>query len=313
MPDWTIIVTDGLHENGLNLLRADAEVDYRAHISPDELLEVIDDYDAMVVRSGTQVTADLIANAKKLRVIGRAGVGLDNIDLAAASANAITVVNAPLATTIAVAEHTLALMLALARSVPKADASMKSGQWLKGKLTGVEIHGKVLGVIGFGNIGSEVTQLAAQLGMHVIAHDPETPSDRIREKGALPVSLPDLYSQADFISLHVPLTMETRGMIDGQAFGHMKRGVRLISTARGGVINETALLGALESGQVAGAALDVFAEEPPGMTAVVTHPHVIATPHIGAQTSESQERAAVDIAQEVLYALQDQPLRWKVV
>lgn len=313
MPDWTIIVTDGLHENGLKLLRAAAQVDYRAHISPDELFDVIDEYDAMVVRSGTHVTAELIATAKNLKVIGRAGVGLDNIDLAAASANAVTVINAPLATTTAVAEHTLALILALARWIPKADASMKSGQWLKGKLPGVEINGKVLGVIGFGNIGSEVAQRAAVLGMHVIAHDPDTPSDKIRKKGALPVSLPDLYSQADFVSLHVPLTMETRGMIDGQAFGHMKRGVRLISTARGGVINETALVGALESGQVAGAALDVFSEEPPGMTALVTHPNVIATPHISAQTSESQERAAVDIAEEVLNALQGQPLRWKVV
>ena len=313
MPDWTIIVTDGLHDNGLKLLRAAAQVDYRAHISPDELFDVIDNYDAMIVRSGTQVTAELITKARNLRVIGRAGVGLDNIDLAAASANEITVVNAPMSTTTAVAEHTLALLLALARSIPQADASMKSGQWLKGKLDGVEINGKVLGIIGFGNIGSEVAQRAGLLGMHVIVHDPEAPSDEIREKGALPVSLPDLYSQADFISLHVPLTMETRGMIDGQAFGHMKRGVRLISTARGGVINETALVGALESGQIAGAALDVFAEEPPGMTALVTHPNVIATPHIGAQTSESQERAAVDIAQEVLSALQSQPLRWKVV
>jgi len=254
------------------------------------------------VRSGTRVTAELIQKAGRLKVIGRAGVGLDNIDLAAATTHKITVVNAPMSTTIAVAEHTLALMLALARAIPRADAGMKSGQWLKPELQGVELNGKVLGIIGMGN-----------LGMHVVGHDPEARSDEFYEVSALPVSLPDLYAQADFISIHVPLTIETRGMMDGQAFARMRRGVRLISTARGGIIDETALLGALEAGQVAGAALDVFAKEPPGMSALVTHPNVIATPHIGAQTSESQERAAVDIAQEVLASLRGEPLRWKVV
>jgi D-3-phosphoglycerate dehydrogenase len=313
MPEWKIIVTDDLHEKGLELLRAGAHVDYREDISREELLQIIEHYDAMVVRSGTRVTAELIQKAGRLKVIGRAGVGLDNIDLAAATTHKITVVNAPMSTTIAVAEHTLALMLALARAIPRADAGMKSGQWLKPELQGVELNGKVLGIIGMGNIGSEVARRAANLGMHVVGHDPEARSDEFYEVSALPVSLPDLYAQADFISIHVPLTIETRGMIDGQAFARMRRGVRLISTARGGIIDETALLGALEAGQVAGAALDVFAKEPPGMSALVTHPNVIATPHIGAQTSESQERAAVDIAQEVLASLGGEPLRWKVV
>lgn len=313
MPEWNIIVTDGLHEKGLKILKSEAKVDYRANIIPDELSQIIAGYDAMVVRSGTKVPADLIAKAKRLKVIGRAGVGLDNIDLAAANNHHVTVVNAPQSTTTAVAEHTLALMLALARFIPQADTGMKSGQWLKGELRGVELNEKVLGVIGIGHIGSQVTKRAAALGMHVIAHDPEVPPEDIREIGALPVSLSDLYAQADFISIHVPLTMETRNMIDGQALGRMKRGVRIICTARGGIIDETALVGMLESGQVAGAALDVFAKEPPGMTALVTHPHVIATPHIGAQTAESQRRAAVDIAHEVLAALEDKPLRWKVV
>lgn len=313
MPEWKIIVTDDLHEKGLELLRAGAQVDYREGISPEELLQIIENYDAVVVRSGTRVTADLIQKAGRLKVIGRAGVGLDNIDLAAATTHQITVVNAPMSTTTAVAEHSLALMLALARAIPRADAGMKSGQWLKPKLLGVELNGKTVGIIGMGNIGSEVARRSACLGMHVVGYDPEAHEEEFREVNALPLSLPKLCAQADFISVHVPLTMETRGMIDGQAFARMKRGVRIISTARGGIIDETALLGALETGQVAGAALDVFAHEPPGMSALVSHPNVIATPHIGAQTSEAQERAAIDIAQEVLASLRGEPLRWKVV
>jgi D-3-phosphoglycerate dehydrogenase len=225
----------------------------------------------------------------------------------------VTVVNSPLATTQAVAEHCLALMLALARSIPAADAGLKSGQWLKKDLLGVELHGKTLGLIGMGNIGSAVARLATTLGMTALGFDPLIASDEIRRRGAEPVSQLDLYARSDFISLHVPLTPETRGMINGQALGHMKRGVRLVCAARGGVIDETALLGALESGQVAGAALDVFAKEPPGVSALVNHPAVVATPHIGAQTAEAQARAAEDIAAEVLSSLKGEPLRWKVV
>jgi D-3-phosphoglycerate dehydrogenase len=238
---------------------------------------------------------------------------VDNIDLAAATHLGVTVVNSPLATTQAVAEHTLALMLARWRAIPAADASLKSGLWLKNDFSGVEINGKILGVIGMGNIGSVVTQLARTLGMHVLGYDPLIPDQEIQQRGADPVTLKTLYQQADFISLHVPLSAETRGMINGQSLASMKRGVRLICTSRGGLIDETALLGALESGQVAGVALDVFAKEPPGMIALVSHPHVVATPHIGAQTAEAQARAAVDIASEVLAALRGEPLRWKVV
>jgi D-3-phosphoglycerate dehydrogenase len=225
----------------------------------------------------------------------------------------VTVVNSPVATTQAVAELTLGLIFSLARSIPQADKAMKSGQWLKKDLQGVEISGKTLGVIGMGSIGGRVARLAAALGMNVIGYDPLIEPEEIRNRGAQPVSLLDLYSRSDFVTLHVPLTPETRGMIHGQALGHMKRGVYLICTARGGLIDETALLGALESGQVAGAGLDVYATEPPGMTALVTHPAVVATPHIAAQTVQAQTRAAEDISREVLAALEGKPLRWKIV
>ena len=313
MPDWKILLTDGLEEKGQAILRTAANVDNRGGIFPGELLEIIGQYDAMIVRGRTTVNAAVFAAATNLKVLGRAGVGVDNIDLAAAQARGITVINSPTATTIAVAEHTLALMLALVRSVPKADAAMKSGQWIKNQLVGAELHGKTLGIIGMGRIGAAVGQRAAAFGMQVLGHDPLLGDDEIRQRGAEPVHLTELYTRSDFVSLHVPLTPGTRGMIDGQSLGHTKRGVRLICTARGGLIDETALLAALESGQAAGAALDVFASEPPGLTALVAHPNVIATPHIGAQTTEAQSRAAADIASEILAALQGKPLRWKIV
>jgi D-3-phosphoglycerate dehydrogenase len=251
--------------------------------------------------------------AVRLKVVGRAGVGVDNIDLTAASVHRVRVVNAPTATTTAVAELTLGLMLALARKIPQADADMKTGQWAKGQLVGVELSGKTLGVMGLGNIGSAVAKRAGCLGMEVISYHPRISDEEARRRGAEPVDLDNLYRRSDFISIHVPLSPETRGWIGGQSLAQMKRGVRLICTARGGIVDETALLGALESGQVAGAALDVFSSEPPGLNALVSHPRVIATPHIGAQTEEAQIRAAVDIAGEVLAALRSEPLRWKVV
>lgn len=313
MPDWKILVTDGLEENGLSLLRASALVDDRKDISPEELSEIIGGFEALIVRSRTKVTASVFAAGSQLKVVGRAGVGVDNIDLAAANQYGVRVVNTPQATTQAVAEHCLALILALARAIPAADAGLKSGLWLKNNLMGIEVNGKVLGVVGMGKIGSTVAHLAKAVGMTVLGYDPLISTDEIRKRGANPLPLNELYGQADFISLHVPLSAETRGMINGQSLATMKRGARLVCAARGGIIDETALLGALESGQVAGAALDVFAKEPPGMSALVTHPRVIATPHIGAQTVEAQARAARDIAEEVLAALTGQTLRWKVV
>jgi len=313
MPAWKILIADGLTENGIALLRAAADVEICAGISAEELLGTIADYDALIVRSRTRVTATLLDAAVRLKVVGRAGVGVDNIDLAAASTHGIRVVNAPLSTTLAVAEQTLALMLSMARRIPRADAAMKAGQWIKKELEGVELYGKALGIIGVGNIGAEVARRATAMGMSVLGYDPLLAEQAIRQRGAEPVSLRQLYERADFVSLHVPLNPETRGLINGQSLALMKRGVRLICTARGGIIDETDLLGALESGQVAGAALDVFAKEPPGLSALVAHPNVIATPHISAQTVEAQGRAAEDIASEVLAALRGEPLRWKVV
>jgi D-3-phosphoglycerate dehydrogenase len=313
MSQRKVLISDKLESNGVEILSAAAQVSNQPGISPQELLEIIPQFDALVVRGRTKVTAEVFAAAPDLKVVGRAGVGVDNIDLAAAQSQGVTVVNAPTATTIAVAEHTLALMLALIRNLARGDSTMKSGSWAKKQLQGSELHGKVLGVIGMGNIGAAVGQRAAAFGMRVIGYDPFLSEADIQERGGEPVSLADLFARADLITLHIPLTAETRNIIDGQAIAQMKRGVQIICAARGGVIDETALLSALETGQVAGAALDVFVEEPPGLTALVAHPNVVATPHIGAQTAEAQARAAGDIAQEVLAALAGEPLRWKIV
>ena len=312
MTEFKILITDGLDESGQSILRASATVEDRKDISADDLLKAIPEYDGLIVRGRTKVTASVIAAASSLKVIGRAGVGVDNIDLVAAKKQNITVVNAPMSTSLAVAELTFGLLLALAREIPRADAGMKQGKWLKKELEGVELNGKTLGLIGFGRIGVEVGKRASAFGMNVIAYDPLISEDDIKQRGAEPVSIQDLYAWSDFISLHLPLNVQTRDLIGPLAFSQMKAGVRIMCAARGGIIDESALLDALNSGKVAGAALDVFAQEPPGLTEIVSHPRVIATPHVGAQTAEAQIRASEDIANEVLSALQDKPLRWKV-
>jgi D-3-phosphoglycerate dehydrogenase len=313
MPAYNVLITDGLEESGQAILRSSASVIDRTGISPQELFQVIGEYEALIVHSRTQVTAEVFAAAERLRVVGRVGVGVDTIDLEAASEHGVTVVNAPTSTSLAVAEITLGLMLALVRHIPAADAGMKAGSWLKGELQGRELHEKTLGILGLGRIGMEVGYRASAFGMQVLGYDALISAEEIEHRGAKPVSLDDLYVQADFISLHLPLTAETRGMVGASAFERMKHGVYIVCTARGGILSEEALLEALETGLVAGAALDVFASEPPGATDLVRHPHVIATPHIGAQTAEAQSRASVDIAEEVLAALQGLALRWKVV
>jgi D-3-phosphoglycerate dehydrogenase / 2-oxoglutarate reductase len=307
-----ILITDGIDEAGLALLQEAAQVDDRPGISAEELLAAIPTYEALIVRGRTKVPAALIAAALNLKVVGRAGVGVDNIDLAAAQARGITVVNTPTATSVAVAELTLGLLLATAREFPRADAAMKAGKWPKKELEGVELSGKSLGVIGYGRIGAEVGRLGSAFGMHALGYDPLLPPQEIMRRGGEPVDLDTLYGRSDFITLHVPLDEGTRGMIDEAAIAKMKAGVRIVCAARGGVIDEAALLAALEQGKVAAAGLDVFAVEPPGPTALVAHPRVVATPHIGAQTLEAQSRASLDIASEVLAALRGQPLRWKV-
>lgn len=313
MAEPKILITDGLDECGQAILRASAVVEDRTGLPAEALLREVEGCAALIVRSRTKVTAGVFEAARQLKVVGRAGVGVDNIDLAAARSHGVTVVNAPQSTSQAVAEHTLGLILALARQIPRADASMKAGQWIKKELEGIELNGKVLGVVGCGNIGARVARCGAALGMLPLGYDPLLSPEAIEGLGAAPAGLDEIFSRSDFITFHVPLTPETRGMINAQSLKQMKKGVRLICTARGGILDEQALLEALESGQVAGAALDVFAHEPPGLTALVAHPQVVATPHIAAQTAEAQARAAEDIAAEVLAALRGDPLRWKVV
>jgi len=312
MTQYKILITDGLDESGQSILRASANVDDRNNISADDLLKAIPDYDALIVRGRTKVTASVMEAGSKLKVIGRAGVGVDNIDLEAAKKHNVTVVNAPMSTTLAVAELTFGLMLALAREIPRADTGMKQGKWLKKELEGVELNGKTIGIIGYGRIGMELGKRASAFGMNVVAYDPLISENDIKQRGAEPVSIQDLYAWSDFISLHLPLNVQTRDMIGALAFSEMKDGVRIVCAARGGIIDETELVKALNSGKVAGAALDVFGQEPPVLTEAVSHPRVIATPHVGAQTVEAQSRASEDIAAEVLSALQNKPLRWKV-
>ena len=312
MPNYKILISDGLDARGQSILRASADVDYRASTTAEELLKLIANYEALIVRSQSRVTSDVIDAAPQLKVVGRAGVGVDNIDLEAAKKKGITVVNAPTSTTIAVAELAFGLLLAVAREIPRADASMKQGQWIKKEFEGVELNGKTLGIIGFGRIGIEVGKRAAAFGMNVVVYDPNVSEHELEHADAEPVSIQDLFAWSEFISLHLPLNVQTRDLIGPMALSQMKDGVRIISTARGGIINESALLDALNSGKVAGVGLDVFEKEPPGLTELVSHPRVIATPHIGAQTAEAQSRAAEDIANEVLAALRGKPLRWKV-
>lgn len=312
MPNYKILISDGLDGRGQSILRAAAEVEYRDNTPADELMKAIPEYDALIIRGQSRVTSEVMDVASKLKVVGRAGVGVDNIDLEAAKKKNITVVNAPTSTTIAVAELAFGLLLAVAREIPRADATMKQGQWVKREFEGVELNGKTLGIIGFGRIGIEMGKRAAAFGMNVVVYDPNVTEHELEHADAEPVSIQDLYAWSDFISLHLPLNVQTRDLIGPMAFSEMKDGVRIVSTARGGIINESALLDALNSGKVAGVALDVFEKEPPGLTELVSHPRVIATPHIGAQTAEAQSRAAEDIAKEVLAALHGKPLRWKV-
>lgn len=313
MSGYRILLTDGLENEGMEILERFAQVDNLKDITAEDLLQKIGDYDAVIVRGRTKLTPEVLAAATKLKVAGRAGVGVDNINLEAAKTRGVVVVNSPLATTIAVAELTLGLILSLIREIPRADAGMKEGNWLKKELRGTEMNGKTLGVIGFGRIGAAVAERAKAFGMRIIAFDPVLDSEEIRKRGGEPVLLDELLSRADFITLHIPLTPETKNILNDSAFEKMKTGVRIICAARGGVIDESALLAALQSGKVAGAALDVFTVEPPGKTELASHPKVVCTPHIGAETSEAQVRAAIDISTEVIAALDGKQLRWRIV
>ena len=305
-PRWSVVVCDGLAEEGQALLRAEAEVTEGASAA------ALRGAEALIVRSRTRVDAALLTRTPRLKVVGRAGAGVDSIDLDAARAAGVIVVNAPEAVTEAAAEHALALMLALARRIPTADAALRRGKWIKSELLGIELGGRTLGLVGFGRIGRALGRKAAALGMRVLATSPSLDDATARAHGAERAPLERLLAEADIVSLHVPLDESTRGLIDRRALGRMKPGALLISTARGGVVDEEALLEALEQGRLAGAALDVFATEPPGRSPLLEHPAVVATPHVAAQTVEAQRRAACDIATEILAALRGDPLRWRV-
>lgn len=309
---WKVLITDGLETNGKAIIEAKDMADDKKGISAEDLLTVIHEYDAMIVRGRTKVTEAVMQAGNNLKVVGRMGVGVDNIDLQAAKAHGITVVNAPVATTIAVAELTLGLMLSLVREIPHGDAGMKAEKWLKKELVGTELSQKILGIIGYGNIGQSVSMRAQAFDMKVVSYDPIRPAADVIASGAEPVDLDSLFAQSDIITLHIPLIAATKHIINEEACNKMKDGVKIICAARGGVIDEVALLKALDSGKVSGAALDVYEVEPPVDYTLVKHPKVIAVPHIGAQTAEAQVRAAIDIASEVIHALDNEPLRWRI-
>ncbi|NWG26553.1 MAG: phosphoglycerate dehydrogenase [Pseudorhodoplanes sp.] len=265
----------------------------------DKLAEAINGYDGLAIRSATKVTPKILEQAKSLKVIGRAGIGVDNVDIPAATAKGIIVMNTPFGNSITTAEHAITLMLALARQIPQADASTQAGKWEKNKFMGVEITGKTLGVIGAGNIGSIVADRALGLRMKVIAYDPFLSPERALDIGVEKVELDDLLKRADFITLHTPLTEKTRNIIDATALDKMKKGVRIINCARGGLVDEVALRAALDSGHVGGAAFDVFTAEPATENPLFGHPNVICTPHLGASTTEAQENVALQIAEQM--------------
>jgi D-3-phosphoglycerate dehydrogenase len=295
-----VLVSDKLSPLGVDVFKErGVEVDVNVGLTPEELKEIIGGYDGLVVRSATKATEEIIAAADNLKVIGRAGIGVDNIDIKAATAKGIVVMNTPFGNSITTAEHAIAMMFSLARRIPQANQTTHEGQWLKSKYMGVELTGKALGVIGCGNIGTNVATRALGLKMRVMAFDPFLSPERAVEIGVIKVELDELLAKSDFITLHTPVTDLTRGMIDKETLAKTKRGVRIINCARGGLIVEADLKEALESGQVAGAALDVFETEPAKENILFGMENVVATPHLGASTAEAQENVAVQVAEQM--------------
>ncbi len=304
-----ILAADGISEKGIELLRSEFEVDVRDKLSAEELLEIIGDYDALMVRSASKVTSEVIERADKLKIIGRAGVGVDNIDITAATDKGIIVINSPGGNTIAATEHTMAMMLSMSRKIPIANETMQRGEWNRKEYVGVELKGKTLGVIGLGRIGMGVAKRALAFEMQVIGYDPYVNEERANDLGIKVVSLEELVKNSDFITVHMPLTPDTKNMISMREMKQMKNGVRLINCARGGIINEEDLAQAVKEGIVAGAAIDVFVEEP--ITA--NHPliglkNVVLTPHLGASTVEAQIGVSLDVSKGILAALKGEPV-----
>jgi D-3-phosphoglycerate dehydrogenase len=307
-----ILVSDQLSEEGLKILKdtKELQVDVKTELKPEELREIIKEYDALIVRSATKVTKDVIAAANKLKVIGRAGVGLDNVDLEAATQKGIIVMNTPAGNTISTAEHTFSMILALSRNIPQANASTKKGEWKRSKFMGVELFEKTLGIVGFGRIGSEVAKRALSFGMKVLAFDPFLSKKIAESIGVEVVELKDLLTRAEYITVHTPLTEETKHMISTKEFAIMRDGVRVINCARGGIIDESALAQAIKDGKVAGAAIDVFEKEPISPDSeLLKLDNVITTPHLGASTEEAQVNVAIEVAEIVRDALLGKGIR----
>ncbi|EHY60360.1 hypothetical protein HRR83_000120 [Exophiala dermatitidis] len=305
-----VLCPEKLSPDGLSLLRQTVDVDEKQGLTPDQLIDIIPEYDALLVRSETKVTSALLDAARKLKVVARAGVGVDNVDVAAATKLGILVVNSPSGNIQAAAEHTIALLMSMARNVPDACASVKSGKWERSRLVGVEVKGKTLGIVGLGKVGLIVARMTRGLGMNVVAADPyASQAVAAAANVTLVDSLSELLPRADFLTIHTPMLASTRGMLSTAEINQMKRGARILNVARGGIVDEEALLSALDSGQIAGAAIDVFTSEPPTKdpnspaAKLVQHPKCIATPHLGASTVEAQENVSMDVCEQVLQIL----------
>ncbi|MDP2929115.1 MAG: phosphoglycerate dehydrogenase [Candidatus Omnitrophota bacterium] len=299
---YKVLISDSLSKEAVDILEEekDLKVDVNTKLTPEELKDIIKDYDALLVRSATKVNKDVIEAAGKLKIIGRAGVGLDNVDVNAASKKGIIVVNTPGGNTISTAEHTFSMMLALSRSIPQADLSMKKGEWERKKFMGVELYGKTLGIVGLGRIGTEVAKRAISFGMKVVAYDPYLSFERAKTLGIESSDLNGLLKKSDYITVHTPLTQDTKHVISDKEFDMMKKGVRIINCARGGIIDEASLIKNIESGKVAGAALDVYENEPPAKDSkLIKSEKMVLTPHLGASTEEAQVNVAIDVANTV--------------
>ncbi len=308
-----VLIADPIAPDGAEILGAHGiEADVRLGLSEEELITAIGEYDGLIVRSETQVTPNVLAAAQKLQVVGRAGVGYDNIDLNTATARGIIVVNAPSSNTIAAAEHTLAMMLSVARRIPQAHASLAGGEWNRRKFLGTELRGKTLGIIGLGRIGTEVARRAATFEMRIIGYDPFVAEEHARHLGAEIVTLPTVFEQSDIVTLHTPMTDSTRRLINAPELAQMKRGAILINCARGGLVDEDALRAAIEGGQIGGAALDVFITEPPEDSPLFRHPNVVVTPHLGASTEEAQSNVAREVAEQMIDIFQGRTPRYAV-
>jgi D-3-phosphoglycerate dehydrogenase len=306
-----VLISDKMDSRCAEILTANPgiEVDVRTGLKPEALAEIIGSYQALIVRSSTRVTAELLAVAPQLKVVGRAGAGVDNIDVDAATRRGVIVMNTPGGNSISTAEHSFAMMIALARHIPQANASLRAGKWDRNRYTGVELAGKTLGVLGLGKVGREVAARAAAFGMRVCGHDPFVATELAEAHGARLVSRDELLATSDFITVHLPLNDQTRNSLAAPELARCRDRVRLINCARGGIVDEDALFAALESGKVAGAALDVFVDEPPSHTALINHERVVCTPHLGASTEEAQANVALQVAEQVADALLDRVIR----